>query len=266
MQRLAATLMAAVGLTAAPVAAAELEVIAAGAVRGVIGEMADDYTGRTGTRLRLRFGPTGQVRDAVREALASHRPVDLVVASAPLMAEFEAAGAIAPGSRVDLGRVGLGLVVASGAPVPDLSTPEAVKRALLDAKAIAFTDPKLGASSTGHLMKLADSFGIRDAVMRKAVLASGGNDAAAKVADGRADLAIAPISDIHAKDAKLAGPLPDAIQLWTVYAAAVHKTSANPAAARAFLAALTAEPMQARWIKAGWRPAPLSAPAPGDAR
>ena len=78
---------------------------------------------------------------------------------------------------------------------------------------------------------------------------------AAKVADGKADIAIVPITDIHAKDAKLIGPLPEPIQLWTVYAAAIPKASAAPAAGKAFVAAMTEPAMQPRWVKAGWQPA-----------
>ena len=80
-----------------------------------------------------------------------------------------------------------------------------------------------------HLMKFAESFGIKDDVIRKGVIATGGNDAAAKVADGKAEIAIVLISEIHAKDAKLVGPLPEALQLWTVYAAAIPASSTDPA-------------------------------------
>ena len=235
---------------AAPANAADIHVIAAGAVRGVVGSMVDDYARETGHKFTLTVGPTGMLR----EAIASGKAADLVIVSAPLMADLEKTGRITPGSRIDLGRVGLGVVVRAGAPVPDVSTPDAVKQALLKATTIAYTDPKLGATSSTHLLKIADEFGIKDEVVRKGVLATGGNDAAAKVADGQADIAVAPISDIHTKDARLAGPLPEAIQLWTVYSAAIPVSSAEPAQARAFVAALTAPAMRERWQKAGWQP------------
>jgi molybdate transport system substrate-binding protein len=146
------------------------------------------------------------------------------------------------------------VVVRAGAPVPDVSTPEAVKAALLKANTIAYTDPKLGATSSTHLLKLAEDWGIKDEVMRKALLATGGNDAADKVANGQADIAVAPISDVHAKDARIAGPLPEAIQLWTVYSAAIPVSSTEPAQARAFVTALTAPALRERWLKAGFQP------------
>jgi hypothetical protein len=63
------------------------------------------------------------------------------------------------------------------------------------------------------------------------------------------------MSEVHAKDARLAGPLPEPIQLWTVYSAAIPVSSAAPDHARAFIAALTAPDMRDRWLKAGWEPA-----------
>jgi molybdate transport system substrate-binding protein len=246
----AAAIVTAMMITA-PASAAELNVIAAGAVRGVVGGMIDDYSRQTGLKFTFTVGPTGMLRDAIK----SGKPADLVITSAPLMAELETTGKITPGSRVDIGRVGLGVVVRDGSPVPDISTPEAVKQALIKAKSIAYTDPKLGGTSVIHLMKIADGFGIKDEVIRKGLTATGGNDAAAKVADGKADITVVLISDIHAKDAKLVGPLPEAIQLWTVYAAAIPVSSADPASARAFVATLTGPAMRDRWTKAGWQPA-----------
>ena len=251
MAALRATALLLAMMAAAPAGAAELNVVAAGAVRGVLGGMIDDYSRQSGLKFNLTVGPTGQLRDAI----ASGKPTDLVIVSAPLMQEMEKSGKITAGSRVDLGRVGLGVVVRDGTPLPDISTPEAVKQALIKANTIAYTDPKLGGTSVEQLMKFSESFGIKDEVIRKGVISTGGNDAAAKVAEGRADIAIVPITDIHAKDAKLVGPLPEAIQLWTVYAAAIPVSSSDPESARAFVAALTGPAMRERWIKAGWQSA-----------
>jgi molybdate transport system substrate-binding protein len=237
-------------LVTTPAGAAEINIIAAGAVRGIIGSMIDDYSKQSGHKFNLTVGPTGQLRDAI----ASGKPTDLVIVSSPLMAEMEKTGKIVPGSRIDLGRIGLGVVVREGTALPDISTAEAVKAVLIKANTIAYTDPKLGGTSVEQLMKFAEGFGIKDDVVRKGVISTGGNDAAAKVAEGKADIAIVPISDIHAKDAKLVGPLPESLQLWTVYSAAIPSSSADPAAASTFVAAMTAPAMRDRWVKAGWQP------------
>jgi molybdate transport system substrate-binding protein len=122
-------------------------------------------------------------------------------------------------------------------------------------KSIAYTDPKLGGTSFLHLMKIADGFGIREIVTGKGVHATGGNDAVAKVAQGEAELAIVLISEIHAKGAKLVAPLPEPLQLWTVYSAAIPASSTQPEHARAFIASLTAPAMRERWTASGWEPA-----------
>ncbi len=75
---------------------------------------------------------------------------------------FAKTGKMMPGSRVEIGRIGLGVVIREGAPAPKLATPDDLKAALVSAKSIAYTDPKLGGVSVVHLMKLADQFGIRD--------------------------------------------------------------------------------------------------------
>jgi molybdate transport system substrate-binding protein len=251
MSKFGAAMVVAAGVMASAAAnAAEVNVVAAGAVRGIIGGMIDDYSKQSGLKFNFTVGPTGQLR----AALESGKPVDLVIVSAPLMAEMEKGGRITPSSRLDLGRVGLGVVVREGTPSPDISTPDAIKAALLKANTIAYTDPKLGGTSVEQRMKFAERDGIKDEVVRKGLISTGGNDAAAKVAEGRADIAIVPITDIHAKDAKLVGPLPEPIQLWTVYSAAIPVSSADPAAARAFIAAMTAPSMHERWVKAGWQP------------
>src|SRR6185312_14701770 len=94
---------AAAVLFAMPADAAELKVISAGAVRGVIHEMIDDYTKTSGVKFDFTVGPTG----FLRETIASGKHADLIIASAPLMSELEKTGNMTPGSRVDLGRIGL---------------------------------------------------------------------------------------------------------------------------------------------------------------
>ena len=103
--------------------AAELNVISAGAVRGVVGGMIDDYSRKAGIKFNFTVGPTGLLRDTIASGKA-----DLIIASAPLMGELEKTGKMMPDSRADIGRLGLGVVVRAGAPIPDISTPEAVKQ------------------------------------------------------------------------------------------------------------------------------------------
>ena len=250
MMRLGGAIVAMALLPAMPVDASELKVISAGAVRGVVGNMIEDYSKQSGIKFKFTTGPTGLLRDTI----ASGAPADLIIASGPLMSELEKTGKIMPGSRVDLGRIGLGVVIRAGAAEPDVSTPDALKQTLLKARTIAHTDPKLGGTSILHLMKIADGFGIADDVRKKGINATGGNDAVAKVARGEAEVAIVLVSEIHDKGAKLTAMLPESLQLWTVYAAAIPMSSTDPKNARAFVDTLTSPALRPRWVEAGWEP------------
>jgi molybdate transport system substrate-binding protein len=250
MMRLGGAIVAMALLPAMPVDASELKVISAGAVRGVVGNMMEDYSKQSGIKFKFTTGPTGLLRDTI----ASGAPADLIIASGPLMSELEKMGKIMPGSRVDLGRIGLGVVIRTGAAEPDVSTPDALKQTLLKARAIAHTDPKLGGTSILHLMKIADGFGIADDLRKKGINATGGNDAVAKVAKGEAELAIVLVSEIHDKGARLTAMLPESLQLWTVYAAAIPMSSTDPKNARAFVDTLTSPALRSRWVEAGWEP------------
>ena len=232
-----------------PANAADLKVISAGAVRAIIAGMIEDYSKQTGHKFDFTTGSTGQLR----KVIASGQHADLIITSAPLMAEIEKTGKLMPGSRTDLGRVGMGVAVREGAPVPDVSTPEALKQLLINAKSIAYTDPKLGGTSVIQLMKITDRFGITEIVTKKGVLASGGDDAAEKVAHGQAEIAVVIISEI-VHGAKLAAMLPGDTQLWTIYASAIPASSKEPEHARAFIKALTSPAMAQRWSTGGFEP------------
>jgi molybdate transport system substrate-binding protein len=238
-------------LFAGPSAAADLKVISAGAVRGLIGQIIDDYSARTGQKFDFTIGTTGQLRNII----ASGQHADLIICSAPLMGELEKVGKFVPGSRTDLGRVGIGVAIKDGAAVPDVSTPEALKAALVAARSIAFTNPAEGGTSGIYFAGLAERLGIGDAVKAKSVLTKGGREAAIEVVEGRAEIAIVFISEaVVIKGVRLAGPLPPPLQDYSVYAAAIPASSTDPAAARAFVAALASPAMAERWQRNGFEP------------
>ena len=243
--------LAAALLFAGPSGAADLKVISAGAVRGLIGQIIDDYAGRTGQKFDFTIGTTGQLRTII----ASGQHADLIICSAPLMAELEKVGKFVPGSRADLGRVGIGVAVREGAAVPDVATPETFRAALVAARSIAYTNPAEGGTSGIYFAGLAARLGIGDAVKAKSVLTKGGREAAIAVAEGRAELAIVFISEaVVIKGVRLAGPLPGSLQDYSVYAAAIPASSTDPAAARAFVAALASPDMAGRWQRNGFEP------------
>ena len=171
------------------------------------------------------------------------------------MAELEQTGKLMHGSRTDLGRVGIGVAVREGAAAPDFSTPEAFRTMLLAAKSVTYTAPELGGTSGVHLFGLLKQLGIHDEITRKGIHAKGGIDISQKVARGEAEIGVTLISEIvPVKGARMAGPLPESLQLWTVYAAAIPASSMQPAAGRAFVHPLTSPAMAARWTAGGFEP------------
>src|SRR5882762_9769041 len=161
----------AVGAT--PATAADLKVISAGAVRGLIAQIIDDYSRQSGQKFDFTIGTTGQLRDII----ASGQHADLIIVSAPLMGELEKTGKLTAGSRAELGRVGIGVAIRDGATAPDVSTPDALKKALIDARSVAYTNPAEGGTSGIYFNGVAERFGIGDAIRQKAVLTRGGREA-----------------------------------------------------------------------------------------
>jgi molybdate transport system substrate-binding protein len=253
MTRLASSLAATALLAtlAGSAGAADLKLISAGAVRGLISQIIDDYSQKTGQKFDFTIGTTGQLRNVI----ASGQAADLIIVSTPLMAELEKTGKFMPGSRADLGRVGIGVVIREGAAAPDVATPDAFRKALVEAHSVAYTNPAAGGTSGIYFTALAERLGIADAIKKKATLTQGGREAAIEVMEGRAEMAIIYISEgLSLKGVKVAGLLPPALQDYSAYAAAIPVTSTDPAAARAFIAALASPAMAERWRANGFDP------------
>ena len=249
--RLASFIAVLATLFALPAGAADLKVISAGAVRGLIAQIIDDYSAKTGQKFDFTIGTTGQLRSVI----TSGQHADLIIVSIPLMEELEKTGKLTPGSRAELGRVGIGVAVKDGAGVPDVATPEAFKKALVEAKSVAYTNPAEGGTSGIYFNGLTERLGIGDVIKQKAILTKGGSEAATEVAEGRAEMAVIYVSEaIAVKGVKVAGLLPPALQDYSAYAAAIPQSSTDAAAARAFIAALTSAAMAERWRSNGFEP------------
>jgi len=238
-------------LCPAPAAAADLKVISAGAVRGLIAEIIDDYSRQTGQKFDFTIGTTGQLRNII----ASGQHADLIIVSTPLMGELEKTGKLTPGSRAELGRVGIGVTVREGATVPDVSTPDALKKALIEARSVAYTNPAEGGTSGIYFAGVAERFGIGDGNQEE-----GGADPRRPRSGDRGRGRPRRARDrLHQRGRSSQGrearrPLPPTLQDYSAYAAAIPASSTDPAAARAFIAALTSTAMAERWRSNGFEP------------
>ena len=121
---------------------AGIKVMSAGAVKSMVSALGVEFERESGKKLDLNFGTAGSLRERIKNGETS----DLVVLSESAIAELVKLGLLVTGSVTDLGRTVTGVVVREGAPQPDISTPAAFRQALLNARSVAYTDPKAGGS------------------------------------------------------------------------------------------------------------------------
>jgi molybdate transport system substrate-binding protein len=228
-------------------AAAEINLLSAGAVRAVVTAVSETFAKETGNTVKGTFGTAG----VVRQKLTAGEPADVVIATDVVIDELAKQGAVVAGTRTDIARAGVGVGVREGAPRPDISTVEAFKQTLLSAKSIVYVDPAQGATSGIHFASVLQRLGIADAVKGKTLLWPGGY-AAEAVAEGRAEVVVHQISEIlPVNGVTLVGPLPKDVQKVTTYSAGLAAKAASPEAARAFIGYLTSPPVKAKFAAAG---------------
>lgn len=230
----------------------EIRVLSAGAVQPMVESLGAEFERETGHKLNLNFGTAG----ALRERLQAGEKADLAVLSAAAIAALEKTGLFVPGSRTDVGRTVTGVAVRDGAPLPDISTVDAFKQALLKARRISYTDPKAGGSSGNFFAGLLERLGIAEAVNAKALLRGRGYEVAQAVASGEADIGTTFVSEIlTVKGAKVLGPLPPGIENVNTYTGAVLASSAHRDIAAALIRKLIDPATRSRWTAAGLEPA-----------
>ena len=240
----ASLVLAAASFIAAATAAhaADMKILTAGAMKAVVLELVPAFEKETGHKAVVDNDTAGGLARRIEGGEA----FDLAVITPGVINDLATKGKIVAGSRVNVARVGVGVVVKEGAPLPDVSNVEAFKRALIGAKTVAYIDPASGGSSGIYLTGLFDKLGIAAEIKPKAKLKQGGY-VADLIASGEAELGLHQISEIlPVKGVKLVGPLPAEIQNYTTYAAAVGKDARQPEAAAAMLKLLAgsaAEPV-----------------------
>jgi len=231
---------------------AAIKVMSAGAVKSMVAALGAEFEREGSRKLDLNFGTAGSLRERIKNG----EMADLVILSESAIAELAKLGFVVPGSITDLGRTVTGVVVREGAPQPDISTPETFRQALLNARSVAYTDPKAGGSGGIMFAELLQKLGIAEAVNRKALLGKGGHDVATSIAEGRAELGTTFISEVlPVKGAKVVGPLPGELHNANTYTGAVHTRASVADGAEAFLQRLIAPATRGRWVAAGLEPA-----------
>ena len=209
----------------------EIRVLSSNILRGVLQEVAPQFERETACKLTITYGPPGRIKTSLMRG----DQVDLVLLGAPGIEDIRREGLIAAGGCTDIATNRIGVAVHARAAKPEIDSVEAVKRMLLAARSIVYTDPAVGGRSGIHFAKVIDRLGIADRLKDKSIL-NDGSLSAELVARGEADVAIQFISEIvPVQGIQLVGPLPEELQDVTVVAAAITKDAANPALAKALI-------------------------------
>ena len=218
------------------------------ATRSILADLAQIREQRTGRRAVIRSMGGVEAARVVRAG----EPTDIVVLASKVMEQLETEGHVVSGSRVGFARSGVAGAVRAGAPRPSLQDEEAVKRAILQARTIAYSTGPSG----DHLEGLWARWGIAEVISPRAVQAPPGVPVGALVARGEAELGFQQLSELmHVPGIEIIGPLPPEIQAVTVFAAGVASTSAQPDEARALVAFLTSPEADAAKRRHGMEPA-----------
>jgi molybdate transport system substrate-binding protein len=226
-------------LLMSPVAAsAQLNVLISGGFSGPYEQVLPEFERTTGVKVITGSGSSqGAGPQTIEAQLARGVPTDVVILSREGLTELIAAGRIIAGSDVDLARTPLGVAVRAGTPKPDVSTVEAFRQVVLNARVVA-----VPSSTSGIFLKneVLPRLGIADKVNVK--YTPRGTGAAVMVATGDADVVVMPVSEIvHAPGIELAGVIAKEIQLNQVFAAAVVVGSKEIDAASRLIAFLASE-------------------------
>jgi len=251
--RLAALVFGAALLTAATAPATRVRVVTSGAFTAAYLELVPEYEGAAHVKLDTEFGPSmGTTHNAIPVRLERGEAIDVVIMAEPALQELIGKGQVMAGSRVDLVQSKIGMAVKAGAPKPDISTVEALKRTLLAAKSIAYSDSASGVYlSTVLFPKL----GIAEQIKAKSRKIEA-DPVGGVVATGEFEIGFQQISELRpVKGIDIVGELPTGAQRVTVFAAGIPVTAKNPEAARALTQWLASPAAYAAIKKSGLEPA-----------
>ena len=224
-------------IAAARAQAPAIKVLMSGAFTAAFTELAPEFERTAGSRIETRYGGSmGNSPDTIPNRLARGESADVVILAAAALDDLIAHGRVVAGSRVDLARSSIGVAVRAGAPKPDISTVEALKRTLLQAKSIAYSSSASGVYLSSELFP---SLGIADQIAAKSRRVESG-PVGEVVARGDAELGFQQISELRpVKGLDIVGPLPAGAQRVTVFSAGIVAGAKQPDAARRLIAFLS---------------------------
>jgi molybdate transport system substrate-binding protein len=244
-------------LLAGSASAAEVRVMISGGLTAAYKELVPEFERLTGNKVLTAYGPSmGTTINAIPVRLERGEPADVLIMVGYALGDLVKQGKVIADSRVDLVKSPIGIAVKSGAPKPDISSSDAVKRALLAAKSIAYSDSASGVYvSTEMFGKL----GIADAMKDKARKIPA-TPVGEIVAHGDAEIGLQQISELKPVEGiDIVGSLPDDLQKITVFSAGIATGSKEPDAGKALIKFLASPTASAVIVKSGMEPIPAGA-------
>jgi molybdate transport system substrate-binding protein len=230
--------------------AVELTLIAPGGIRAAVNQMLPDFERKTGNTVKATFGSGGGTKARVVKG----EPFDVPIVQVPYP-DVIGSGHVVVASETPIANVSVGLAVRTGAPKPDISTADAVKKLLLSAKAIAYPNAANGAGAGLSFDETLKKLGIYDQVKAKAKPVQGGAGAMAALAKGEIDYGFTYVSEILPEPGvEVVGALPKDISTPTYLTAFLSADSKNPDAAKALIAYLTSPEAAAVYKARGMAP------------
>jgi molybdate transport system substrate-binding protein len=216
-----------------------IRILASNGIREVIESLKPQCERAAGHPLAMQYGSTTELL----QTIAKDGQFDVAILTTEGIDELIKEGKIAPGSRAEIARAGIGVGVRKGAPKPDIGTPDALKQTLLKAKSVTYA--KDGASRV-YLEKMFDRLGIGADLKPKIILEQGSGGAGNRVASGGAEMVMTLVSEIlPMPGVEFVGPLPAQLQSYVSFAAGLSAKPANADAGKAlikFLASPAAAP------------------------
>lgn len=221
---------------AAPADAAEIKALITTAMQTAIVELVPPFERATGHKVTVSYDPSGGLAQRLRKGEFADMILIASIELDRLIGERKVK------DRTDVSRTGIGLAVKKGAPHPDVSTPDALKRMLLAAKSIGQTSLSGGGITALHVQRVLSQLGIREQVSGKLKFAAGGPNGRVSVlvASGEAEIGLQQVSELMSNpDVEVIGMLPDKLQQITINAAGITSVAKEPDAARALIRHLT---------------------------
>lgn len=231
----------------------EIHVVTSGGFTAAYLELAPQYEAATHNKIKTEFGPSmGTTHNAIPVRLDRGEAIDVVILAAPALEELIKQGKVRAGSRVDLVQSKIGMAVKAGAPHPDISTVEALKRTLLAAKSIAYSDSASGVYLSTELFP---KLGIADQIRGKCKKIEA-DPVGGVVATGEFEIGFQQISELRpVKGIDIVGELPPGAQRVTVFAAGIPSTATHTEAAKALIEWLASPAAYGAIRKSGLEPA-----------